>query len=47
MPMQMACKRAGEAVAEPPKPEVFGRQKSDITTGHENLYERSYYQNQY
>ena len=22
---------------------IYGRQKSDITTGHETLYERSYY----
>ena len=25
------------------KNEVFGRVKSDITTGHETIYERSYY----
>uniref|UniRef100_A0A7S2BAI5 Uncharacterized protein n=1 Tax=Haptolina brevifila TaxID=156173 RepID=A0A7S2BAI5_9EUKA len=43
MPMHMACKRADEVVRAPDKQEVYGRSKSDITTGHENLYERSYY----
>lgn len=43
MNMRMAVKLPEEKVAVPEKPEVYGRQKSDITTGHENLYERSYY----
>jgi len=42
-PMRMACKLPGEVPPKPEAPDCHGRAKSDITTGHENLYERSYY----
>jgi len=42
MNMRMAVKDSALAI-EPEKKEIYGRQKSDITSGHENLYERSYY----
>ena len=41
--MRMAMKYSADELGATSKQEVLGRVKSDITHGHENLYERSYY----
>ncbi len=43
MNMRMAVKYETPGGPTMEKKEIFGRVKSDITHGHENLYERSYY----
>ena len=48
MAMRMAyTPKAAEGGAAPKavmeKPEIFGRLKSDVTSGFEKIYERSYY----
>ena len=41
--MRMAMKYSQDELGTTAKPDILGRVKSDITHGHENLYERSYY----
>lgn len=47
MGMRMAYREPANSGAGPnattTKPEIFGRLKSDVTSGFEKIYERSYY----